>query len=405
MASVYRYPCQSCKQQRKLTGDDNITCPKCPFRAQYRDATGKQRTRHFKKERDAKAWLTTVEASILKGDYVDPRAGKVPFSTFADDWIAKRHVKHSTKVFYLKHLKNNAKPYFGEMRLNEIKAVHVQEFVNWLVRTRKLMPNTVHGALKTLTAVMSAAVRLEVIPKSPVQRIEMPKIEAPDIECSLDADKVQALVEASPAHYKAMVELLANTGLRYSECAGLAIRHFDFFARTVRVERQLLLAGDPDGPFGPPKSESSKRTVPLTDSMVFTISEHIKRFVKDPTDRESLVFTTKTGNPAHYNTYETGTWRTTRKRAGCPEVKIHDFRKFYATTLVYNLVAPKDAQVLLGHDSFDITMRYYAKVMSGGFDRVREVLEATFAVHEKSTQSTKSPQNKQHETEIRKLGG
>ena len=45
------------------------------WRARYRDDAGKEHARHFERKVDAQRWLDAVTASVVRGDYVDPRAG------------------------------------------------------------------------------------------------------------------------------------------------------------------------------------------------------------------------------------------------------------------------------------------------------------------------------------------
>ena len=46
-------------------------------RARYRDEAGKEHARHFARKAHAHRWLDEVTASVVRGDYVDPTAGKI----------------------------------------------------------------------------------------------------------------------------------------------------------------------------------------------------------------------------------------------------------------------------------------------------------------------------------------
>ncbi len=47
------------------------------WRARYRDESGTQHAQHFARKVDAQRWLNEVTASVVRGEYVDPDAGKV----------------------------------------------------------------------------------------------------------------------------------------------------------------------------------------------------------------------------------------------------------------------------------------------------------------------------------------
>ena len=47
--------------------------PDGQWRARYRDETGKEHAKHFARKADAQRWLDEVTASMVRGEYVDPR--------------------------------------------------------------------------------------------------------------------------------------------------------------------------------------------------------------------------------------------------------------------------------------------------------------------------------------------
>jgi hypothetical protein len=44
----------------------------------------------FDTETDANVWLTVTEAQIIRGDWIDPDAGRVPLGEYSATWIAER---------------------------------------------------------------------------------------------------------------------------------------------------------------------------------------------------------------------------------------------------------------------------------------------------------------------------
>ena len=49
------------------------------WRARYRDDAGREHSRHFSRKVDAQRWLGEVTASVVTGQYVDPKAGRITF--------------------------------------------------------------------------------------------------------------------------------------------------------------------------------------------------------------------------------------------------------------------------------------------------------------------------------------
>jgi hypothetical protein len=57
------------------------------WRARYRDPSGRERSKSFARKVDAERFLVSVEDAKLRGAYVDPAAGRVPFAEWAERWF------------------------------------------------------------------------------------------------------------------------------------------------------------------------------------------------------------------------------------------------------------------------------------------------------------------------------
>lgn len=66
------------------------------WRARWRTPEGASRSKSFKRKVDAERFLTGVESSKLAGNYLDPVAGRVVFSAFAEGWLASQTFDPST---------------------------------------------------------------------------------------------------------------------------------------------------------------------------------------------------------------------------------------------------------------------------------------------------------------------
>ena len=52
------------------------------WRARYRDEAGREHACHFERKIKAQGWLDEVTASVVTGQYVDPRAGRLTFASW-----------------------------------------------------------------------------------------------------------------------------------------------------------------------------------------------------------------------------------------------------------------------------------------------------------------------------------
>lgn len=56
------------------------------WRARYRDEADKEHSRHFTRKVDAQRWIDETTASIVTGNYVDPRKAGTLLKTYAAQW-------------------------------------------------------------------------------------------------------------------------------------------------------------------------------------------------------------------------------------------------------------------------------------------------------------------------------
>lgn len=159
----------------------------------------------------------------------------------------------------------------GARRIGDLTRADIQALVVDLVET--LAPATVHLTFHYVQAVFAHAVHDRLIRVSPCARIKLPRVERVPV-VPLTPEQVLTMAERmfdTPrrggrrlGHYRAMVLVGAATGLRPGELRGLT---WDRVTRDgLRVDRQLAPASGAVPVFGPPKTPSSVRTVPLAPS-------------------------------------------------------------------------------------------------------------------------------------------
>src|SRR5215471_14317946 len=90
------------------------------WRARYRDASGKEYARHFKRKVDAQRWLDSVTVAIETGAYVTPRAGNVTVGEWSERWLmTKVNLKETTRATYKQLLRKHVLPTWEKAKLAE----------------------------------------------------------------------------------------------------------------------------------------------------------------------------------------------------------------------------------------------------------------------------------------------
>jgi len=245
------------------------------WRARYRDAAGKEHSKHFDRKTDAQRWLDEVTAAIVTGQYVDPRSGRITFREYAERWRATQVHRLTTQDYIEGNLRRNAYPVLGDKPLSSIRPSEVQAWVKGM--TDRLAPSTVGVVHGVVSGIFRVAVRDRLIVANPCDRTRLPKTTPSRVE-PLPVETVHALADAVPARYRALVILAAGSGMCQGECLGLTVDRFDFLRRVVHVDRQLVTVTGRPSFLTAPKTAASVRTIPLPQVVLDALAAHLGAF-------------------------------------------------------------------------------------------------------------------------------
>ena len=117
------------------------------------------------------------------------------------------------------------------------------------------------------------------------------------------------------------------------------------------------------------KTDGSRRTIALPDSVVRALRAHRARQAQDRLvagmswKDQDLVFTNRSGRPIEPILLHRD-YKALLKKAGLPAtLRFHDLRHSAASLLLAQGVHPRAIMELLGHSSITVTMNVYAHVM------------------------------------------
>ena len=349
------------------------------WRALWRDHEGRQRSKSFDRKLDAERHLSTVEADLLRGIYVDPRAGQITLSEYAERWMAVQVWRQSTRELAESHLSNHIGPGLGSRKLVAITRTDVQGFVAAL-EAKGLSPRTVEGIYRRLVSMIEGAVHDRLIVQSPAVKIRLPKVNhtVASQVVALDVDDVHRIAEAAPPWLTAFVWTIATAGLRPGEAAGLTVERVDFMRRSISVDRQLTTLSKGVPQLGPPKTASSVRTIPVADSLIAELNRHmIEHKPVEIEDGASLLFSNRDGRPLRRNTLGDA-WDRLRKKLDLPAEARgwHSLRHTYASWLIEDGLSVRTVQARLGHASATETLEVYSHLWPDSDDDTRAAIEA-----------------------------
>lgn len=359
--------------------------PSGRYRGVYRDGAGKRRsagtfTHKAKAEREAAAREKDSRSLLWR----DPEAYKRPWGEWADEWLAGRQVEVTTAHADTVRLNLHLRPRWNDVPIGSVTR---QDVKVWAKSLRgSVGAETVRRIVHLFSASLNAAVDAEVLEANPAARLALPK-GSREHERFLTHDEFGTILEQLPTKRDRLVaELLANTGLRWSELAGLHWSRVDLGRARLQVVETYNESGATMKPY--PKGKRS-RWVPLTAGLVAVLAEHQGQG-RGPTCgvehssgicRSSLVLTTERGRPLR-NSNWSPIWRDAVKDAGVGHCRIHDLRHTYASWLLQRGIPLAEVGRLMGHVSTQTTANY-AHLAESPDEAIRIALAAPRMPHER----------------------
>lgn len=337
------------------------------YTVRWRDEQGRQRKRTVLRKIDADRLRSEVEHQLHTGAYVDPAAGRVRFRDYAEAWRQAQVHRPNTAGRVASQLNRHVYPKLGGRPLAAVRPSDVQALAAQL--SLNLAPGSVRSVMSTVGAIFAAAVRDRAIGHDPTDGVKLPELPRKRV-VPLTVEQVNALADAMPAAYRALVVTAAGTGVRQGEAFGLQVRDVDFLRRVVHVERQV----QPHG-VGPLKNRASHRSIPVGQVVIDALADHLRQW---PASGETFIFRTPDGRPPTRNTFNSVVWRPARERAGLPAVGFHDLRHFHASALIRAGLSVKAVSERLGHGNAAMTLGTYAHLWPDDEDRSRQAIDDLF---------------------------
>lgn len=210
------------------------------YREKVRLPNKKLVTKTFLRKTDARIWKQVLEAKIRNGENVMLEAQVAcGFEAIAQDWFnlkieGTKSIR--TIVSYRSYLENKFIPYFKGHDIKIISTKDALEFQNHLQKIGH-NPKGVNLIIGCLKQIFRYAVDVEVISKSPFDRVQNLKKTQQSIEYLTDTEIRALLATSINSEYYATYFTAIYTGLRRGELAGLKWDRIDFINNRIDVTR------------------------------------------------------------------------------------------------------------------------------------------------------------------------
>ncbi len=295
------------------------------------------------------------------------------------DWLykwlndyKKSTLKQHTYESYESLIRLHIKPSLGKLPISKIQANQIQTFYNQKLRgdekkgIKSLSSRMVRYMHAVIRQALEQAVKEGQINRNVADSTSPPVIKSKSIKPLSEEDLITFLRQAQSDRYFAAFLLAATTGLRRGELLGLTWDCVDLEKGIITVRRQLIPVKGGLKIEETTKSDSSKRSINLTDDAIRELKSHKKeqeeayKLLPDELYQDNnLVFALEDGRYIEPRAF-TKRFQRIIKKAGLSKLRLHDLRHTHASLLLARGIHPKIVQERLGHSSITITLDLYS---------------------------------------------
>lgn len=260
-----------------------------------------------------------------------------------------------------------------------------------------LAPASVISYHRTLSSVLSRAVKWGYIQSNPADSAERPSLgvhEAAYLEEG-DARRLLELLQAEPIRWRAIITFDLMSGLRRGELLGLRWQDVNLDEHTVTIRQTSNYLPGKGVYVGAPKTATSARPLLLSTAAIMMLLEYKvwqdnqREMMGDIwEDQDGRVFTTDTGSPMFPDSL-TQWFSAFIARSGMPKVTVHSLRHTYASLMIADGVPLVVVSRQLGHAQTSTTANIYAHAIASAqakamqtFDRFNDLVGQEPAVEQ-----------------------
>ena len=315
--------------------------------------------------------IVVQKMDAFRASYLAASSASPVFECVFHKWFQsmQHRIKASTAANYSMKAEKHLLPAFGNIIISEIEEDSVYRFIEEK-QSAGLSDRYIADILSLMRSVCKYAARRYRI-RNPMSEIRQFKRKPPEIKLldKEEHDRLTQYVMENQTRTNLGIALTMATGLRIGELCAFKCKDIDIKKRIMTVRHTIQRIQCPNGDkktkliITEPKSESSKRVIPIPESMIPYLSE----FMSEP-DNFLLSGTEK---PVEPRTMQNRFARILNN-VNLPSVHFHSLRHYFASSCIRLGFDVKALSELLGHCSVEITLNRY---VHSTFEQKRQYMD------------------------------
>ena len=312
--------------------------------------------------------MADLKYKLDHGLFVEKR--EIIFGEWFDTWLheyKKGCVKIGTIAAYQKYYNGCIKQRFGNVYINQIRGEHIQKLYNELLKEGYAV-----SSIKVISAILngcfSQALKNGLIERNPIAAATLPRQTSTAVRQALTKEQQELFMNyAEDSYLYNRFAVMLRTGLRSGEVRGLKYRDIDKKKNVIHVRRTLKYLEHRGYFEDTPKTNTSKRDIPLTKDILALLEAQCAFWGFDIIKLDTYLFCNEKGEPLSRERVQ-GEINRIIKRINndghdFKRITPHIFRHTFATRAIEAGMQPQVLKTILGHSSLAMTMDLYSHVM------------------------------------------
>ncbi len=314
-------------------------------------------------KRDANKRLNEVKEEIYKEELLLPN--EIILQDFLLDFLEKYKMNLSITTYncYMRICKKYIIPLLGDIKLCDIRPIHIQNYVDDLLDL--LTPQTIKVHLNILNLALKRAYRLKLIKENVVQFVEVPKNKKYKNEIYNAEDMKKLLEKSRETSLELPIILASGLGLRISEILGLTWNNIDFNDFTITIDK-ITVRDKGQVILKEPKTESSIRTISAPKEIILMLKQlkkdRLAAKLRGEKSHRELIFYDKNLNPIAQDILSKK-FRYFLQENNLKHIRFHDLRHSHVTMLIDAKVPIKVISERVGHSNVNTTLNIYSHAL------------------------------------------